>query len=85
MDIPHTQLIDVMLEEYRHTVTRTMPDHNLRPARSVATPVRLTALRQRLSDVLRATADRLEPMGTQSPGKHLGVIPYPGEGAKTAC
>ena len=64
MEVPHTQLIDVMREEYRHTVTRTMPDPAWLPVRSVATPARLTALRRRLSDVLRVLADELEPSGS---------------------
>ncbi len=85
MDVPHTLLIDVMREEYHRTVTRHMPDPTWLPARSVATTVRLMALRQRLSDVLRATADRLEPSGTHSHGRHLVVMAYPGDGAKSAC
>ncbi len=63
MEIPHTLLIDVMLEEYRHTVTRNMPDSTWPPARPAETAFRLTAIRRRLSEVLRALADRLEPAG----------------------
>lgn len=66
MEVPHTVLIDVMLEEYHHTVTRNMPDPDWPQARPVETTLGLTAIRRRLSDVLRATADQLEPSGTQS-------------------
>ncbi len=85
MEVPHNMLIDVMLEEYRHIVSWNRPNPAWSPARPEETTLGLTAMRGRLSDALRAIADRLEPSGTRSPGEHLGVMPYPGDGAKTAC
>ena len=82
MELPHSQLIDVMIEEYRHTVTRNISDPELRPARLGGTPLGLTAIRQRLSRVI---ADRLEPVGSGSHATHLAVMPYPGDGSTTAC
>ena len=82
MELTHSQLIDVMIEEYRHTVTRNISDPELRPARLGGTPLGLTAIRQRLS---RVFADRLEPVGPGSHGTHLAVMPYSGGGSTTAC
>jgi len=82
MELPHSQLIDVMIEEYQHTVTRNIPDPEWPPARPGGTPLSLTAIRRRLSRVI---ADRLGPSGTQTPGKHFVVRPHPEDGGKTAC
>jgi hypothetical protein len=85
MDVPHDLLIEVMREEHRRTVSRNMFDPDWPPARRVEMTRRRTALRRRLSDVLRAVADRLEPSGTRSHGGQLVVMPYAEDGAKTAC
>ena len=85
MELPHSQLIDLMIEEYQHTVTQNIPDPERRPARLGGTPLGLTAIRRRMSNVLRAIADRLEPSGTRSPGKHYVFRPHLEDGGRTAC
>jgi hypothetical protein len=84
MGVPPYILIQVMLEEHRQLVTRNMPGPDRPLARRVETTLGYTKVRRRLSHMLRAIADRLDPQGSRSYGVQLVVMPYPGDGGETA-
>jgi hypothetical protein len=83
MGVPPYILSQVMLEEHRHNTTRNMPDLDWPPAQPVERKPRLVTVRQRLSEVLRFLADRLDPSGTRPYAVQLVVMPYPGDGGQT--
>lgn len=73
MSIPQYMISSVMLEEHRHNVERRSPNPDwpdpvpARHARRFAGP------RQRISEMLFALADRLEPAGDRSRSGNRGT------------
>lgn len=66
MGTPQYILSHLMLEEHRHNVERNMPNPDWPdPVLSMAAGP-FAGLRQRISDVLRVLADRLEPARDRS-------------------
>jgi hypothetical protein len=66
MTTPQYMITNVMLEEHRHNIERSLPNPDWPdpvPARRTA---RFAGPRQRISEALLAMADRLEPAGDRS-------------------
>jgi hypothetical protein len=61
MTTPQYMISHVMLEEHRHNVERSMPNPDWPEPVPSRRPARFAGPRQRISEMLFALADRLEP------------------------